>query len=459
MAEIQPFRAYRYDTNRVAPSDVLTQPYDKITPAMQERYYAASPYNLIAIEKGRVLPGDSPENNVYTRAARTVDEWIAEKILVSDPAPAIYIYAQEFEVPGTHARRERVGFIALTRVEDYDAQVVFRHERTLSAPKADRIELLRRTRAQTGQLFLLYDDPSQQIDRWLDETARKNPPLAMTDEYGVTHKLWPVSDPAFVARIQKAMAPKKLVIADGHHRYETALHYRDECRARAGKTDPLAAPEFAMATFINTHSKGLTILPTHRTVANLPNFDFDRFRKTLAPYFDWYSYPFLNPEERQSACAEFRKDLEGRSHGRRALGVYAGPGSAADSKEKPGPAFYLFALQRGIDLEDVMPEVPEAQRELDVVLLHRLILQKGLGITPEDVASEKSVGYEREMDAALAAVDSGRAQIVFLLNPVPVKQVVEIALGGNVMPQKSTDFYPKLLSGIAIYRLEGRITE
>ena len=459
MAEIQPFRAYRYDTNRVAPSDVLTQPYDKITPAMQERYYAASPYNLIAIEKGRVLPGDSPENNVYTRAARTVDEWIAEKILVSDPAPAIYIYAQEFEVPGTHARRERVGFIALTRVEDYDAQVVFRHERTLSAPKADRIELLRRTRAQTGQLFLLYDDPSQQIDRWLDETARKSPPLAMTDEYGVTHKLWPVSDPAFVARIQKAMAPKKLVIADGHHRYETALHYRDECRARAGKTDPLAAPEFAMATFINTHSKGLTILPTHRTVANLPNFDFDRFRKTLAPYFDWYSYPFLNPEERQSACAEFRKDLEGRSHGRRALGVYAGPGSAADSKEKPGPAFYLFALQRGIDLEDVMPEVPEAQRELDVVLLHRLILQKGLGITPEDVASEKSVGYEREMDAALAAVDSGRAQIVFLLNPVPVKQVVEIALGGNVMPQKSTDFYPKLLSGIAIYRLEGRITE
>jgi uncharacterized protein (DUF1015 family) len=459
MAEIQPFPAYRYDTNRVALSDVLTQPYDKITPAMRERYYALSPYNLIAIEKGRLLPGDSPEDSVYTRAARTVDQWIGEKILLPDPAPAIYIYSQEFEVPGTHTRRERAGFIALTRVEDYDARVIFRHERTLSAPKADRIELLRRTCAQTGQLFLLYDDPSRQIDRWLDEAAHKNPPLAVTDEYGVTHRLWPVPDSAFTARIQKAMAPKKLVIADGHHRYETALHYRDECRARAGKADPLAASEFAMATFINTHSRGLTILPTHRTVANLPNFDFDRFRKSLAPYFDWYSYPFLNPEERQSAYAEFRKDLEGRSHGRRALGVYAGTGSAIDSKEKPGPAFYLFALQRGIDLEDVLPDVPEAQRELDVVLLHRLILQKGLGITPEDVASEKSVGYEREMDAALAAVDSGRAQIAFLLNAVPVKQVVEIALGGNVMPQKSTDFYPKLLSGIAIYRLEGRIAE
>jgi len=456
MAEIQPFRAYRYDTNRIDPAGVLTQPYDKITPAMQDRYYAASPYNLIAIEKGRVLSDDSPGNNVYTRAAKTIDQWIAEKILLRDPAPAIYVYAEEFEIPGAHGRRERIGFIALTRVEDYDAHVVFRHERTLSAPKADRIELLRNTRAQTGQLFLLYDDPARQIDSLLEETARTKPQLELRDEFGVTHRLWPVSDPAFVTKIQKAMAPKKLVIADGHHRYETALHYRDECRARASATDPVAASEFAMATFINTHSKGLAILPTHRTVANLPNYDFDRFRKALSPYFDWYSYPFLNPDERHSAYVEFRKDLESRSHGRRAIGVYGAPGSAPN---QAGPAFYLFALQRGLDLEEVLPDVPEAQRELDVVVLHRLILQKGLGITPKDVAAEKNLGYEREMDAAVAAVDSGRAQMAFLLNPVPVKQVVDIALGGNVMPQKSTDFYPKLLSGIAIYRLEGRITD
>jgi uncharacterized protein (DUF1015 family) len=457
MAEIQPFRAYRYDTSRVLASDVLTQPYDKITPAMQERYYAASPYNLIAIEKGRALPGDSSENNVYTRAAETIRQWIAEKILLRDPAPAIYVYSQEFEIPSGHARRERIGFIALTRVEDYDAHVVFRHERTLSAPKADRIELLRQTCAQTGQLFLLYDDPGRQIDSWLEEIARAKPLLELSDEFGVAHRLWPVADVAFVARIRKAMAEQKLVIADGHHRYETALHYRDECRARARGTDPLAASEFAMATFINTHSKGLTILPTHRTVANLGNFNFDRFRTALSPYFDWYSYPFLKAEERASAYAEFRKDLEGRSHGRRAIGVYSSPGT--DDSNKPGPAFYLFALQRGLDLEEVLPDVPEPQRELDVVLLDRLMLEKGLEITPEDVASEKNVGYERETDAAIAAVDAGRVQIAFLLNPVPVKQVIDIALSGNVMPQKSTDFYPKLLSGIAIYRLQGRITD
>ena len=445
MAEIQPFRAYRYDTNRVALKDVLTQPYDKITPEMQERYYAASPYNLISIEKGRVQPSDAAGNNVYTRAAKKVDEWIASKILVQDAAPSIYVYSQEFLVPGTQTRRTRIGFIALGRVEDYDAKVIFRHERTLSAPKADRIELLRQTRVQTGQLFLLYDDPARAVDNLLEETARKSTPLEMTDEYGVIHRLWPVSDPAFIQRIQAATKDKKLVIADGHHRYETALNMRNEGRAKSGNSDAHAAYEFAMMTFINTHSKGLTILPTHRVVS-LANFDFEKFRKAMAPYFDWYSYPFQNAQERAAGYAEFRKDLESPKHGRRAVGVYPGNG-----------AFFLFLLKRDADLEAAMPDVSEAQRGLDVVLLHRLMLDRGLGITAEAVTAEKNVSYEREMDAALAHVDRGEAQAAFLLNPVPVQQVADIALGGDVMPQKSTDFYPKLMSGIAIYRPEGRI--
>ena len=240
------------------------------------------------------------------------------------------------------------------------------------------------------------------------------------------------------------MKDKKLVIADGHHRYETALNYRNEGRAKTGSTDPSAAHEFAMMTFINSHSKGLTILPTHRVV-KLSDFDFEKFRKSMAPYFDWYSYPFQNPEERASAFAEFRKDLEGQSHGRRAIGVYPGNG-----------AFFLFLLRRDADLESALPDISEAQRGLDVVLLHRIILEKGLGITAEAVTAEKNVGYEREMEAAIARVDQGEAQLALLLNPVPVKQVVDVALGGDVMPQKSTDFYPKLLSGLAIYWSGGR---
>lgn len=450
MAEIQPFRAFRFDPTRVPLRDVLTQPYDKITPEMQERYYAASPYNLIAIEKGRVSATDSAEESVYTRAARKFREWIGEKVLVQDDQPSIYIYSQEFIVPGSKTRRTRVGFIALVRLQDYDDRVVFRHERTLSAPKADRIELLRQMRAQTGQLFLLYDDPALQIDGLLEQAAQAATPLEMTDEYGVVHRIWPVSDPAFIDRIRATMAPQKLIIADGHHRYETALHLRNEFREHSGKTNSMAASEFAMATFVNTHSAGLVILPTHRLVANLKYFDFERFRKDLQPYFDWYSYPFENDATRAAAYAEFLKDLSGHHHGRRAIGVYP---AAADGAR----AFYVFMLRRDANLESVLPDQSEAQRGLDVVLLHRLILEKGLGITAEAVAGEKNITYERELDSAIAAVDRAQAQIAFLLNPARIEQVAEIALGGDVLPQKSTDFYPKLLSGVAIYRLEGRV--
>lgn len=448
MAEILPFRAFRFDPQRVALKDVLTQPYDKITPAMQDRYYASSPYNLISIEKGRSADGDTPDNNVYTRAAQTLREWIAEKIVVQDAAPSIYIYSQEFLVPGSKQRRVRIGFIALARLQDYKDGVVFRHEHTLSAPKADRIELLRQMRAQTGQLFFLYDDPSLQIDHWLEDASRAATRLEMTDEYGVIHRLWPVSDPAFIGKVRAAMADKKLIIADGHHRYETALHLRNEFRERAGKVDPLAAGEFAMATFVNTHSAGLVILPTHRLVSHLKDFRFERFRKDLEPYFDWYAYPFENDAARATAHSEFIKDLG--HHGRRAIGVYPAAAKGAQS-------FYLFMLRSDADLETLLPDVSEPQRGLDVVLLHRLVLEKGLGITAEAVASEKNLTYEREPETALATVDRGQAQIAFLLNPVRIGQVAEIALGGDVMPQKSTDFYPKLLSGVAIYRLEGRV--
>jgi uncharacterized protein (DUF1015 family) len=494
MAEIRPFRAYRYDTNRVALKDVLTQPYDKITPEMQERYYAASPYNLIAIEKGKSAAGDTPvvsqastasaEHNVYTRAAAKVEEWIAAKILVQDGAPSVYVYAQDYLVPGTQTRRTRIGFIALGRVEDYSARVVFPHERTLSAPKADRIELLRHTRAQTGQLFMLYDDKSRKIETLLEDIARRNAAIEMRDEFDVLHRLWPVSDADAIRRIETAMAPQKLVIADGHHRYETALNFRNENREKAmakGERaepnsaivpagDKNAAYEFAMMTFINTHSKGLTILPTHRLVRNLGGFDFERFRKSVGPYFDWYSYPFADTEERAASYAEFRRDFEGSNHGRRGIGVYSGslfnptrttgarpgtwPGTGAGAN-----AFYLFLLRRDVDLELLLPDLSEGQRGLDVVLLHRVMLEKGLGITAEAVEAEKFISYEREMEKSIGAVDRGEAQMACLLKPVRVEQVTEIALGGGVLPQKSTDFYPKLLSGETIFRIEGRIDD
>jgi uncharacterized protein (DUF1015 family) len=194
MADIHPFRAFRYNTERVALADVLTQPYDKITPAMQERYYAASPHNLISVEKGRALPDDNAEKNVYTRAAGNLQDWIAQQILLQDAAPSFYIYSQDYSLPGAHTRHIRTGFIAVGRIEDYDAHIVSRHERTLSAPKADRLELLRQTRTQTGQLFMLYEDSANRIDGWLEDFGRRNRAIEMREEYDVLHRLWPVSD-------------------------------------------------------------------------------------------------------------------------------------------------------------------------------------------------------------------------------------------------------------------------
>jgi uncharacterized protein (DUF1015 family) len=442
MAEIRPFQAYRYNAQRVSPADVTTQPYDKITPSMQEHYYSASPYNLIAVEKGRVLPEDSAGSDVYTRAAAKIKDWIAEQILVQDAAPAIYAYAQDYTVPDTHSHRVRRGFIALGRVEDYEAGVVFRHEQTHSAPKADRLELLRHTHVQTGLLFMLLDDPAKKIDSMFDAIAHTPATVELKDEYGVAHHLWPITDRGSLRRITSAMATQKLIIADGHHRYETALAFRNECREQATKKDPNAPYEFAMMAFFNTHGSGLTILPTHRVIHGLTNFDFEQFRTKAAKYFDWYAYPFESPGERAEVHAEFLRDFH-KQHDRHAVGIYVG-----------GGAFYLFVLRRGLDLAQVLANVPEPQRELDVTLLHRLLLERSLGITPEAVTAGQFVTYERDAAQAIAAVDRNEAQMACLLSPVSVQQVAQIALAGGVMPQKSTDFYPKLLSGLVIYRID-----
>ena len=443
MAEIFPFHAWRYDPRRVRPADVVTQPYDKITPTMQKRYLAASPYNFIRVEKGVEEPGDSAEENVYTRAASTLDAWIREGVIARDAAPGIYPYFQEYTVPGTNHRRTRKGFIALGRLEDYSAGVVFPHERTLPGPRADRLELLRRTRTQTGLLFLLYPDPERTTDKIVNQAARREPLVELTDENGVIHRLWALTDPEAVAALAAAMASKKLLIADGHHRYETALAYRDECRQAAGAIDPSAPSERAMMALFNTEAEGLTILPTHRLVSGVDGFDFDAFRRRLAPQFDWYAYPFAGAEERETALAEFRRDLEGRGRARRAVGAYAG-----------GGAFYLFLLNNRADLENILPGLTAAERQLDVVLLHRVILERGLGLTQKEVSGEKQVGYERDLEAALATVDAGRAQLALLLNPARIDQVADAAFAGRVLPEKSTDFYPKLLSGLTLYRLD-----
>ncbi len=447
MAQVYPFRAFRYDPKRAPFDRVLTQPYDKISPAMQEKYYAADLHSLIAVEKGRAYPGDAPQNNVYTRAAAAIENWIRDQIVVPDPAPSFYSYTQEYTVPGTEERRTRRGFIGAGKLEEYSAGVVFRHEHTLSGPKADRLELLRHTRTHTGQLFMLYSDAAKRIDAILVESESTAAPVTeMRDEYGVLHRLWVIAEPQRVAAIRKAMEDQKLVIADGHHRYETALNYRNECRARAGQIDPDAPYERVMMTFVNTRSEGLMILPGHRVAAHVHDFSWSGVRRHLEPWFAAEEFPFSGSVERAEAKRKFLAKLTS-SREKRAIGVYPAP-------EARKRAFYLLALREGVNLAQLLPNISPLQRELDVVLLHEGILEPALGITPQAVTAEANLTYEREASAALEAVDSGRAQISFLLNPCDVEQVMKIATAGEVMPQKSTDFYPKLMSGITMYRVD-----
>src|SRR5882762_8038583 len=281
MALITPFQAWRYAPERVPLDRAVTQPYDKITPEMQERYYEASPSNLVRIILGRRQLGDNSETNVYTRASSSFSEWRRSGILSQDAEPSLYRYSQKFIVPGSKTTAERQGYIALGRLEDYSAGVVFRHELTHSGPKADRLDLLRATRTHFEQIFLLYAD-SGGIEALIQSVTP--PDIAVTDEYGVLHQLWKISDPATITALQAQMQDKKLIIADGHHRYETALAYRDESRAVAHSSAP-APYDSMMMTFFNMNTPGLVILPTHRVVHSLPEFSTEKLQAGAQQFF------------------------------------------------------------------------------------------------------------------------------------------------------------------------------
>jgi len=406
LARIFPFQPFRYSAKAGAIESLVTQPYDKISPDMQARYLALSPYNLVRVILGERKPTDSASDNVYTRAAGFLEDWIARGILEQEREPSVHAYFQKFTAPDSGRTLERKGFIGLGAVEDYADGVVHRHEQTLSGPKKDRMELLRHTHAHFGQIFMLYPDPDLAIDKILDEAAKNAPVTNFADEYGVTNRVWKISDAAAIARIQALMADKKLLIADGHHRYETALAFRNE---NAGLKDA----ERVMMTFVNMHSPGLEILATHRVLRGVAQ---DLAKKI--------------PVRRLASMDELKSVFSEPAPERVRIGVAFATGEIGlyERERKPG--------------------------ELDVKVLHEELLGKMLGIGEEAVRDEKHIEYVRGLEAAYAKVREGGAQIAFLLEPVSVEEVAKVAFGGGVMPQKSTDFYPKLLSGLTIYKLQ-----
>jgi uncharacterized protein (DUF1015 family) len=440
MAEIHPFRALHYNPSRIEElGKVVTQPYDKISPEMQSRYYRSSPFNLVRVIRGQTHADDNPQDNVYLRAAQHFRQWIEDRILVSEAEPAIYPYDQEYEVPSQPgSKKARRGFIALCRLEDYSARIIHPHEETLSAPKTDRLELLKVTHAHFGQIFMLYSDPSGLVESLLAEQAGEKPWEQVADEYQTLHSVWRITEPRAIQRVVAAMADKKLVIADGHHRYETALAYRDYCRMQ-GISDNRA--EYVMMTFVRMEADGLTILPTHRLVHSLPAFHWAEFLSQARSIFDAEEFPARGQDH--DWANRFLASLARAGREWPAFGAYAGPGKLA-----------LLRLRSAFNLDAALNDLPPTLRRLDVVLLHHLILQQILGIDRQAVREERNLTYHREFPLAAGAVAKGEAQLCLLLNPTPVEAVRDNALAGLTLPQKSTDFYPKLLSGLAICWLD-----
>jgi uncharacterized protein (DUF1015 family) len=432
--EIKAFRAWRFDKKVVGNAgDCIAPPYDVISDKQQKQLYQKNTYNIVRIDRGKVKPSDSEADNVYTRAAGFLKKWVKAGVLKQDAADSIYAYVQDFEAAGDSWQRS--GFVALGKLEEFGTGVR-PHEKTLEGPKADRLKLTRATATQFGQIFMLYDDPKKVADKILKKVAAKKPLINMVDEDGVWHRLYPIADAKDINAIVKTMADKGTVIADGHHRYETALNYFHETG------NPVA--KYQMMTFVNMRNKGLIILPTHRLVGNLQGFDIAAVLKKLAVDFAITPYPFASAKDKNAARGKMFAAMRSVfKKGGVAFGIYA-----------KDTCFYTAVLTNAKAMDAVAGNMSRAWRSLDVSVLHKLILEKFLGIGEKQLASESNIEYIKDVgnaiDESIASVDGEKNQVVFFMNSTRIEQVQQVAAAGEKMPQKSTFFYPKIFTGLTI---------
>ncbi|MHB8418509.1 MAG: DUF1015 domain-containing protein [Myxococcales bacterium] len=442
MLEIAPFRALRYAA-AARLSQLIAPPYDVISPEQRERLAALDAHNVVELILPLGRAGDGPGDDKYLRAGRAFRQWIAEGVLRADAEPGLYALEQRFEWGG--AAHVRKGFLARLRLRPFSDGVVLPHERTLSGPKADRLEIFKQTRANLSPIFSLYPDERGEVDALLRPALDRPADATATSDDGhgpIQHRLWRVTGAA-VERVREAMAPRRAYIADGHHRYETALNYAKLVDAQSKAAPPDAPHHFVLSFFCGMADPGLLILPTHRLLHSMVGFEAGKVLAEVAP---WFAVERLPADPRAAAgLATALSKLADAGKAQPSFLAISEKGSRAD----------LLTLRAGAPLGSV-PELPARAelRGLDVTLLHALLLQHLLHLSPQSQERQENLRYVKDAAEGVAAVANGSAQLAFLLNPTLMRQVREVAEAGEVMPQKSTFFYPKLPSGLVFNPLE-----
>lgn len=420
MPVIRPFRGLRYDPAVVGDiSKVVAPPYDIIYDEWRDKLYERNSSNIIRLIKTKEEPEDTENDNKYTRAKEYIHSWIRDGILKPDEKPSIYVRSETYEINGV--TKTRYGFIALLQLEDF-ANSVHPHEKTLSAPRIDRLNLIKETHANLSQIFSIFSDANGEIQNTLLEVAEKTPVVEFMDEQGITRKMWMVDDKKIIAHLQDIMKERDIIIADGHHRYETSIAYKELMEGtRRNSEEPF---DYVSMYFSSADDPGMTILPTHRKVGGLHTFKEKVFFHNLSREFD---ITFLDNISLDETLSLIKRDSEKRN----IFGIYTAKG---------------FAVAR---LKN-----PSDPKEVDVEVLHNVIIEKILGITPRDITKGQYLHFCKSSEHAYGDVACGKDQISFFMNAITSKELFRVVLNGRRMPQKSTYFYPKTLSGLVMYRID-----
>ncbi len=423
MAELKAFKGMRYTDKAGELNTLVCPPYDIISDEQRERYIEKNKNNIIRLE----LPKGGEER--YKEAGETLREWLENGILACDGEDCIYVYEMQFSANGERKRLK--GFTTLVRLSDFSEGVVLPHEETLSKAKQDRFDLMSETYCNFSQIYSLYTDSDGSVYGIIDGCSKGLPDMEVADGDGTVHRIWRISAPEIIGRIVSAFADKKLYIADGHHRYETALKFR---KTLCEKGVAMPGSEYVMMTLVNMENPGLVVFPTHRIVRGLDSFDPKKVINECEKYFDIAEAP--DEGRMQAALNKFYDE------GKKSFAMYTGAGKC-----------HVMTLKDKEEIKRLLPDKSEAYRGLDVTVLHSLVLERILGIDRENMANQKNLLYTRSREEALKAVDMDGADCSFILNPTKVSEISGVAGAGEKMPQKSTYFYPKLITGLVMNNL------